>query len=89
MYLREKGILRAIKIGNSFLYHDDDIKEYKKFIHKNLENSWAFLGMETPYYWSLISIYTFFERRFSLDKTTNKEDEQFFYVLFQNGRFTS
>ena len=30
MHLREEGILRAVKKGNSFLYHEEDIKEYRK-----------------------------------------------------------
>ncbi len=30
MHLREKGVLRSIKKGNAFYYHEDDIKIYKK-----------------------------------------------------------
>ena len=35
MHLREEGILRAVKKGNAFLYHEDDIKEYRKIKLKN------------------------------------------------------
>ena len=37
MHLREEGILRTVKKGNAFLYHEDDIKEYKKVNLKTKE----------------------------------------------------
>lgn len=35
MHLREEGILRYTKKGNSFLYNNNDIEKYKELISKN------------------------------------------------------
>jgi len=37
MHLREEGILRAVKKGNAFLYHEDDIKNYHAVNYKTEE----------------------------------------------------
>jgi hypothetical protein len=30
MHLREEGILRSVKKGNAFFYHEDDVNQYKE-----------------------------------------------------------